>query len=56
MNFFFKESKSKKRKNIFFGGEGEGGGGGRGRGVGALEEVKFFYKESKFKTFIFGGR
>ena len=55
--FFFKESKSKKRKNIFFFFFFFflGGGGGAGAGGGALEELNFFYKESKFKTFFLAG-
>ena len=55
VNFFSKNPNLKKEKIFFFGGGGGAGGGGRGRGVGALEEVKFFYKESKFKTFFLAG-
>ena len=49
VNFFSKNPNLKKEK-IFFFFWGGGGGGGR---AGALEELKFFYKESKFKTFFF---
>ena len=48
---FFKGSKSKIRKKLFFSGGGGGGGGGWGR-VGAggeLELVNFVYKESQSK-------
>ena len=61
MNYFYKESRSKKQFFLYLGGGGGGGWGGcRGRGgiSGELEEVKSLTKNPKLifkKSFFLGG-